>query len=171
MFWGVLIGTLCTLAGPLAPSFRVWYFSRIMGGLFLGPGNTVGLLLIEEMFFLHEHARKIGLWLSFYTCAPFFAPLLGEFMISSLGDWRTSLWLTFAICCLDCVLILTFMDETAYDRHRPAAEPMSRGSRLSRLIGRQQMSHRIGLLSLRASVRRLLSTLTQPVVAPVVIAQ
>jgi MFS family permease len=167
----MLIGTLFTLAAPLAPSLGVFYLSRIMGGLFLSPGNTLGLVIIEDIFFFHEHARKIGLWLSIYLCAPFLSPLLGSFIIAGTGDWRALFWVTFAICCLEMLLIALFMDETWYDRSE-APPRASRAPRLMLLLGLSQIQKREYCdMSPKKSFFRLISILWKPIVPPVLLAQ
>lgn len=129
LFWTTFTGTFFTLACVLTPSFTVFYGFRALMGLTHTAGQTIGLAFIKDMFFFHEHARKIGLWVAFFFASPYMGPLLGNFIIDGTGEWRPVFWLVFAIGCLDLLLIVLFLDETWYRRELGQADQPDRGSR------------------------------------------
>ena len=139
MFWSVLAGTLFTLACTVTHNFLVFYGFRAMMGLTLTAYQAVGLSCIKDMFFFHEHARKIGIWVALFVLSPYLGPLLGNFIISGTNEWRPVFWMAFGTCCLDLVLIVVFLDETFYNREIPKEAQPDRGPRLMRVIGSWQI--------------------------------
>jgi MFS family permease len=60
LFWTVLTVTLFLLGSALTQSFEGYYGLRTLTGFTLTAGQTIGLAFIQDMFFFHEHAKKIG---------------------------------------------------------------------------------------------------------------
>ena len=121
------------------------------------------------MFFLHEHARKIGIWYAFFISAPFWSPFFGNFMVAGLGTWQPIFWMVFAIGALLLCLVILFGDETFYNRsisnERQPSRPMSTVSRLTRVAGIWQIRHHQGYFAgLLRSYGRLFDVFTKPVV-------
>ncbi|GAB7348120.1 hypothetical protein MBLNU459_g6138t1 [Dothideomycetes sp. NU459] len=168
LFWTTLCGTLFTLACCLAHSFPVFYGFRALMGVSLTACQTIGLSFIKDMFFFHEHARKIGVWAAMFLLAPYFAPLLGNFIIGGTGEWRPVFWMVFGVCCLDLVLIVLFADETWYRRDLEREKQPARGNRLMRLVGVWQIGQRRGgyFMSLGQALRRYSSVLIKPIIVP-----
>ncbi|MCJ1397631.1 hypothetical protein MMC11_000827 [Xylographa trunciseda] len=112
LFWTQVAGTLFTLGCALTTSFTTFYGLRAMMGFTLTACQTIGLSYIKDMFFFHEHARKIGLWAALFLLSPYCGPLFGNFIIAGTGQWRIVFWLVFAVCCFDLILIVSFADES-----------------------------------------------------------
>ena len=129
------------------------------------------------MFYFHEHARKIGIWVSLFILSPYIAPLFGNFIIGGTGhdiptsgDWRAVFWMVFGTCMLDLVLIVLFADESWYNRTIPTEQQPARGSRIMRVLGIWQIRNHKGYTpSLVLCIKRLLSILIKPVVVPTMI--
>lgn len=119
MFWVALLGTLFTLGYALAPNFSVYCGMRVLQGLTLTAGQTAGLAFIQDMFFFHEHARKIGIWTSVFLTSPYGGLLPANFIFAGTGSWRDVYWLVFGISCLNLLLVVMFLDETWYKRDIP----------------------------------------------------
>jgi hypothetical protein len=64
------------------------------------------------MFYFHEHARKISVWVAIVILSPYLRPFVANLMIASIGEQRPVIWLVFAVGAADFVLILLFCDET-----------------------------------------------------------
>lgn len=141
LFWTTVAGAFFTLGCALTSSFNTYYFLRAMMGFTLTCGQTVGLSYIKDMFFFHEHARKIGIWASLFLLSPYAGPLLGNFILAGTGQWRPVFWMVFGGCCLDLVLIVLFCDESWYRRDIPISEQPPRGNRMMRMIGVWQIRH------------------------------
>ena len=172
LFWTVLAGTLFTLGCCLAQNFTVFYALRALQGFTLTSGQTIGLAYIKDMFYFHEHARKIGLWAGLFLLSPYAGPMLGNFILYTTGSWRAVFWLVFAICCFDLTLIVLFLDESWYRRDISRVDQPSRGSRVSRLIGCWQIQVHSGyFLRLKTAYLRLWSVFIKPIIVPTVIYQ
>ncbi|KAH7346955.1 major facilitator superfamily domain-containing protein [Pyrenochaeta sp. MPI-SDFR-AT-0127] len=161
LFWTCVCGTLLTLGATLSPNFEVHYAMRSTMGFFLTAPQTISIAYIKDIFFFHEHARKIGLWACLYISSPYIGPLFANFIVDATGDWRLVFWLCFGICCLQLVLIVLFLDESYYNR--TVKEQPARGSRILRVIGLWQIqNHGEYFYSLQGAVTRLISTVTKP---------
>lgn len=161
LFWTCLCGTLLTLGATLSPTFEVHYAMRATMGFFVTAPQTISIAYIKDIFFFHEHARKIGLWGCLYISSPYIGPLFANFIVDATGNWRHVFWLCFAICCLQLVLIVLFLDESYYNR-TVASQP-AHGRRILRVVGFWQLGiHNGYFYSLKAAVARLLATVTQP---------
>ena len=170
LFWTVLAGTLFSLGSCLTPTFAGYYGLRTLTGFTLTAGQTIGLAFIQDMFFFHQHAQKIGIWTTFFLASPYFGPLFGNFIISGTGNWRNVYWMLFGLGCLELVLILLITDETWYRRDIPQDQQPSRGSRLSRVIGIWQLrNHSSYFLTFFAACRRMVYVLFKPIIIPILI--
>ncbi|EXJ75012.1 uncharacterized protein A1O5_01708 [Cladophialophora psammophila CBS 110553] len=87
-FWSILISTFLQIGCARAQSFDTFYALRALVGLTCQPALTAGLAFIQDMFFFHEHARKIGVWAAIFLFAPYFGPLFGNFIVAQTGSWR-----------------------------------------------------------------------------------
>ena len=167
MFWSTFAGAMFTLACAVTNSFPVFYGMRALMGLTLTSFQVTGLACVKEMFFFHEHARKINIWVSCFILSPYLAPFFANFMIGGTGLWRPVFWLVFAICMADCVFILLFADETFYNRSIRREEQPPRGSRVMRVLGIWQIKNHKGYFrSLTQCIKRLVSTFLKPLVIP-----
>jgi len=166
ILWSTVLGTIFTLVCVVTPSFQVFYGFRALMGITLTAGQTVGLAYIKDIFYFHEHARKIGLWASLFLCSPFLAPCLGNIMVGKLGAWRPVFWLVFALCCFDLLLILAFLDETLYRRDITTSEQPPRGTRLTRVTGIWQVRHRGYLMPIKLAIFRLFVVFSKPIIIP-----
>ncbi|KAH7119787.1 major facilitator superfamily domain-containing protein [Dendryphion nanum] len=171
MFWSTLTGTFFTLACAVTDSFPVYYGFRAMMGLTLTAYQVVGLAVVKDMFYFHEHARKIGIWVAIFILSPYLGPFFANFIIAGVGDWRPVMWLVFAMCVADMVLIVLICDETYYDRTIPIDQqpprPQTLAGRLSRVIGVWQIQHHTGYFKTAGqSCKRLASTFIKPIIIP-----
>ena len=156
-----------TLACAVTNSFPVFYGFRALMGLTLTAYQVTGLACVKDMFFFHEHARKIGIWVSLFIMSPYLAPCFGNFIIAGTGNWRAVFWLVFATCCADLALIVMFADETFYNRSIPTADQPPRGTRIMRVLGIWQIrNHSSYFRSFTSCAKRMVSTLSKPLVIP-----
>ncbi|OAL52632.1 MFS general substrate transporter [Pyrenochaeta sp. DS3sAY3a] len=174
MFWSTLTGALFTLACAVTTSFPVFYGFRAMMGLTLTAYQVVGLACVKDMFFFHEHARKIGIWVAIFILSPYLGPFFANFIIAGTGDWRAVMWLVFAMCCADLVLILMICDETYYERSIPLEKqpprPQMLTGRLSRVLGIWQVQNHSGYFKTGwHCCSRLLSTFLKPIIIPAMV--
>lgn len=146
LFWSSVLGAFFTLGCALSPDFATFYGMRTLQGVTQSVGQTVGLAFIEDMFFFHEHARKIGIWYAIYIISPFWGPFCGNFMVGSLGTWRPVFWLVFAWSIFLLTLMIVFGDECYYNRSfEPSRQPKREEGyvhRLARTFGIWQIKNR-----------------------------
>lgn len=145
LFWSTLLGFFFTLGAVLAPNFPVHYAMRTLQCVTQSTGQTIGLAFIEDCFFFHEHARKIGIWYAIYICSPFMGPLFANFIEGETSNWHTIFWCVFAWAGFLLCLIVLFGDESYYNRSIPTGEQPHRGkghfNRLLRVTGVWQIQH------------------------------
>lgn len=167
-FWTQLIGTFMTLGCALTPNFAGYYGFRALQTFFLTSGQTMGLTVVKDMFFFHELARKIGLYVFIFYTSPYTSPMFAGYMVYNLNAWRPAFWMAFAFGAFLIVLILLFFDETFYVRENPYPRPpYSQKRRILELIGYY------GFVEPRRPVipsyGRLAAVIVKPVVIPVMI--
>ena len=70
LFWFVLtsIWTAAGCAG--SKTFDAFFAFRVLNGAFSCVAQAGGMMFIKDMFFVHEHARKINVWATFFILSP-----------------------------------------------------------------------------------------------------
>ncbi|OBT75528.1 hypothetical protein VF21_04896 [Pseudogymnoascus sp. 05NY08] len=163
IFWAVLIGTLFTIGAAVAPTYEIHYAMRALQGLFVTAPQTISVAVIEDIFFFHERAHKIGLWACIYISSPFLGPLLANFIVGATNQWRPVFWMCVGVCGLQLIMILLFLDESYYNRRVPAEQQPVRASRILRVLGIWQIRNHSGYFStFRGAVGRLVAVITKP---------
>ncbi|KIW84767.1 hypothetical protein Z517_00155 [Fonsecaea pedrosoi CBS 271.37] len=167
LFWTTLAGTLFSLGTVLTDDFDTYYALRALQGFCLSSVQGIGLNFIKDMFFFHEHARKIGIWAAIFLTGPYLGPPFGNFIIAGTGGYIGCLWLGFACCCVNLALIILFSDETWYKREVPIEDQPVRGQRLFRVVGIWQLTIQKGyFLSVPESFHRLFRVFLKPIIIP-----
>ncbi len=170
LFWTTLAGTMFTLGATLAHSFSVYYGMRALMAFMLTAGQTIGLAFIQDMFFFHQHAQKIGIWTALFLVSPYCGPLFGNFIISGTNSWRAVYWTVFGLGCGTLALIILFIDEPWYRRDIPMENQPIPSNRLMRLLGIWQIQNHTGYyLTVATSCRRLTYILFKPIIIPIMI--
>ncbi|GAA5859785.1 hypothetical protein JCM8547_007027 [Rhodosporidiobolus lusitaniae] len=166
LFWTQLIGTFMILGSVLVQSFEAYYVLRPLTSVFLTAGQTIGLTFVKDMFYFHEHARKIGIWVCIFLCSPYCGPFFGGFMVDALGDWRPVLWMVFAASSFVLVLICLFADETWYDRNLAVQPERTSGvlGRIYNLTGVTGFRERKYKAKVFPSVMRTVEIYSKPVI-------
>ena len=94
-------------------------------------------MYIQDIFFFHEHPRKINIWAGSTIVSPYIGPLIAAFIINKM-PWPNAFWVNTGLTALGLLLILGLMDETIYNRRIPPSEQVTPKSRLLRLVGVEQ---------------------------------
>ncbi|BGP07381.1 hypothetical protein JCM10049v2_003212 [Rhodotorula toruloides] len=165
LFWTQLIGTFMVLGSVLVQDFNAYYALRPLTSLFLTAGQTIGLTFVKDMFYFHEHARKIGLWVVIFLCSPYCGPFFGGFIVSGLnGAWRPVLWVVFAWSCFVLLLVIFLADETWYDRSLSVQPERPTGvyGRFCNLVGITGIRQRAYKPNAFPSIMRLFEVFTKP---------
>jgi MFS family permease len=137
LFWTALLAAATAAWSAAAQTFESYMASRILNGMFVVAGAAGGLMWIKDVWFFHQHARKINVWSTAIILSPFLGP---QFMaaILSVSSWRTGMWLNFGIITMGLILVVSLGDETFYPRHLSADQVPRRQNRLLRVIGVEQ---------------------------------
>ncbi len=98
-------------------------------------------MYIQDIFFFHEHPRKINLWSGAVIISPHLGPLITAFIVY-YKKWPDAYWVSTGLSALCFVLVVAFMDETIYNRGlEPSQQPIPK-SRALRLVGVEQWRSR-----------------------------
>ncbi|KAL8771747.1 MAG: hypothetical protein Q9209_002938 [Squamulea sp. 1 TL-2023] len=163
LFWFMVIATATAAGQAGSHGFNGFFVPRVLNGFFAGAAQGSGLMFIKDMFFLHEHARKINIWQASVILSPYLGPLLASFMLTQLS-WRWPFWI-YTIETGVCLLaVILWGDETYYDRRLPEEKQPPRQSHLLRLIGVEQWRSRHLRNGFREAMMRALKTISRPVV-------
>ncbi|KAG4435701.1 hypothetical protein IFR05_008813 [Cadophora sp. M221] len=168
IFWTAWIALFLNLGVALSHDFSTFYVTRVLSGLKSNAPPTISIALIQDMFFFHERARKIGLWTALFVASPYCGPLIANFMLAGTNSWSAVLWLGFAAHALYFAILLCFLDETYYNRdfHQGDQPSRPRGvvGRMSRILGWWQIqNHKAYFLTFRHSIVRFVQALLKPV--------
>ena len=144
LFWTTLIATLLTLGICLTDDYTTFYALRGLQGAFITTCNVAVLIYIKDMFFYHEHARKIGIWFLLYFTAPSLGPMCGSFLLAYTPGWQSPFWLSLAYNTAALCLVIAFVDESWYRRDIPTCDQPDRGKRVFRLLGLWQIRNHHG---------------------------
>ena len=112
-----------------ATSFTSFMTARILNGFFSVVAAGGGLMFIKDLYFFHEHPRKINIWSTALILSPFIGPLIASLIISGT-TWRWAFWVIMIIDAVALALTVTFLDETFYLRDGTVPTPKSRWMRL-----------------------------------------
>lgn len=137
---------------------------------FVNPNHRQGgLMFIKDMFFLHEHARKINIWSGFIILSPYMGPLFGSFIVNTqIWQWAFGVYAIETGLCL--IAIILFVDETYYDRKTVQPELVPNGPRWQRMLGIQQVRTKYIKNSFKDACMRPVTMLRKPVIILIVIA-
>ncbi|OAG45113.1 hypothetical protein AYO21_00461 [Fonsecaea monophora] len=164
LFWTALLGFAFTLGCAVAPNFSTYYAMRGLQSTFQSSYLSVGLACITDVFFFHEHARKIGIWIACVLTAPYFGPIFSNFMLYYLVEWRPVTWMITAVSGLNLVLTPFLIDESFYNRNIPAESQPHRGNKISRILGIWQIRNHSYFMPVGTAFLRYLKVCLKPLV-------
>ncbi|KAL2414177.1 hypothetical protein ABEF95_002271 [Exophiala dermatitidis] len=125
---GTTILLVSTIGAAKAQTYSTYMAARAFQGLGAAPASTVGLAIINDMFYDHERGQKIGLWVLAIDTGLLVGPVVGGFMNIVSAEWVQ--WLMAIFIGVLLILELCFMPETLYPRNymlskSPAAPVLS----------------------------------------------
>ncbi|KAL8870789.1 MAG: hypothetical protein Q9174_003242, partial [Haloplaca sp. 1 TL-2023] len=140
LFYFTTISLLTSAWCAAATSFESYMAARILNGFFSIVAQAGGLMFIQDMFFFHEHPRKINIWSGAIIVSPYLGPLITAFIINKMR-WPATFWVFTGLNAL-CWIMVLFADETIYNRNIPRDQQPIPKSRISRMIGIEQWKSR-----------------------------
>ncbi|KAK7206002.1 MFS transporter [Myxozyma melibiosi] len=141
VFWFMVFAVWTSIYLTFAPTFNHFMAGRVLNGFFSTVTQGGGLMFIKDLFFFHEHARKINIWSGFYILSPYLGPFAGGFIVN-VNSWQWVFGMVAIVTGLAFGLILLVGDETYYNRAIPMEKQPPRGTRIGRFIGTAQWPSR-----------------------------
>lgn len=114
LMFGTIIALAATIGAALAPNYGGYMAARFFQGLGVSPAATVGLAVINDIFFEHERGQKVGLWVLSIDLGLLFGPLIGGFVNLAGHIWIQ--WLTAILFGVILLVEIAFLPETLYPR-------------------------------------------------------
>lgn len=115
MLLGTLIAFAATIGVARAPNYGGYMAARFFQGLGVSPAATVGLAIIQDIFFEYERGQKVGLWVLAIDSGLLVGPLIGGFVQLAGPEWVD--WLTAILFGTILLAELAFLPETLYPRN------------------------------------------------------
>ncbi len=112
---GTIIAFAATIGAAKAPSYGGYMAARFFQGFGVSPAATVGLAIINDLFFDYQRGEKVGYWVLALDMGLLVGPLIGGFM--NLVDQFWIHWLTAIIFGVILIAELFFLPETLYPRN------------------------------------------------------
>ncbi|KAJ5084129.1 major facilitator superfamily domain-containing protein [Penicillium alfredii] len=137
LFWWMLLSLATAIWCTAALGFESFMAARILNGCFSTVAQGGGLMFIKDMFFFHEHTRKINIWSGFVILSPYMGPLFASF-ITNTQIWQWAFGVYTIQTGLAVIAIMLFVEETYYDRKTVQPELVPNGPRWQRMLGIQQ---------------------------------
>jgi multidrug resistance protein len=113
--FGTVVALAATIGAALAPSYGGYMAARFFQGFGVSPAATVGLAIINDLFYEHERGQKVGLWVLAIDLGLLCGPLVGGFMDLAGQVWIQ--WLTAILFGVILLAQLAFLPETLYPRN------------------------------------------------------
>jgi MFS family permease len=161
LFWFGVLSAATAAWAAAAQSFESYMAARILNGVFCVAAAGGGLMWIKDVWFFHEHPRKVNVWSTAIILSPFLGP---QFMaaIVSVASWRVGMWLAFGIIGFGLLMTVGLGEETFWPRHVVGEREVRRGERRwMRLVGVEQYRSNWTTNGFWESGMRLVVTLTR----------
>ena len=163
LFWFLVFALWTAAMCAASTTLDEFTAARVLNGTFSTVAQGGGLYFINDIFSVHEHARKINIWSFFIILSPYLGPLITAFIISSY-PWQWVFWLYTLLTGLCLIAAVVFGDETYYDRKIPRDMQPPRKSHILRLIGVEQFRSRRQRNSVGDAAMRPVLTILKPAV-------
>ncbi|KAJ5662857.1 Major facilitator superfamily domain general substrate transporter [Penicillium longicatenatum] len=113
------LGTLIWCA--LAQSFDSLLAARIVLGFVAAAGESIVPEIVADLFFLHERATMMSIYVILIAGGTAIGPLIAGFMVQSTAKtWRSYFWLCVGLAAVNLALLFFFCPESNF--HRPNIE-------------------------------------------------
>ncbi|KAF2721797.1 MFS general substrate transporter [Polychaeton citri CBS 116435] len=134
LFYFQILAFVTSIWCAVAVSFESFLAARIVNGFFAIVAQAGGLMWIKDIFFFHEHPRKINIWSGGVILSPYLGPLTAAF-ITWRTTWRWAYWVYTMLNGVGIILIVLLGEESYFARDAPPNKRRSWNSRLLRLVG------------------------------------
>jgi len=108
----------------VADSFESLLWSNIIAAFAASSTEALGASIVNDLYFLHERANLMGVYMNFISGGNTIGPLLCGFITSGVG-WRWHKWLAFILTAMNFLAVVFLCPETRYDRSHLETLPVS----------------------------------------------
>ncbi|KAL1592652.1 hypothetical protein SLS60_011068 [Paraconiothyrium brasiliense] len=112
---GTIVALAASIGAALAPNYGGYMAARFFQGFGVSPAATVGLAIINDVFFEHQRGQKMGLWVLAIDLGLLVGPLIGGFIGLVSHTWIQ--WLCVILFGAILVAEIAFLPETLYPRN------------------------------------------------------
>ncbi|KAF7173595.1 hypothetical protein CNMCM5623_005856 [Aspergillus felis] len=111
---GTIIALVSTIGVAVASSYSGYMAARFFQGFGVSPAATVGMAVVNDLFFDYERGQKLGLWVLAIDSGLLLGPTFGGFLNVVSAAWIN--WFNAILFASLLVLELFLMPETLYPR-------------------------------------------------------
>ncbi|KAL6233361.1 hypothetical protein BDW75DRAFT_242079 [Aspergillus navahoensis] len=111
---GTVIALASTIGAAAADKYGGYMAARFFQGFGVSPGSSVGMAVVNDLFFDYERGQKLGLWVLAMDSGLLVGPIFGGFLNLVSAAWIN--WFNAILFATLLVLELFFMPETLYPR-------------------------------------------------------
>ncbi|KAL2828827.1 major facilitator superfamily domain-containing protein, partial [Aspergillus pseudoustus] len=111
---GTLIALIATIGAAVADSYGGYMAARFFQGFGVAPASSVGMAVVNDLFFDYERGEKLGLWVLAIDSGLLLGPTFGGFLNLVSAAWIN--WFNAILFGALLILELFLMPETLYPR-------------------------------------------------------
>ncbi|KAJ5653260.1 Major facilitator superfamily domaingeneral substrate transporter [Penicillium lividum] len=113
---GTTIALVSTIGAAVADNYSGYMAARFFQGFGVSPASTVGMAVVNDLFFDDQRGQKLGLWVLAIDSGLLLGPTFGGFLNVLSAQWIN--WFNAILFAVLLVLELFFMPETLYPRQQ-----------------------------------------------------
>ncbi|PLN78451.1 MFS general substrate transporter [Aspergillus taichungensis] len=111
---GTVIALISTVGAAVADTYGGYMAARFFQGMGVSPASSVGMAVVNDLFFDYERGQKLGLWVLAIDAGLLLGPTFGGFLNLVSAAWIN--WFNAILFGVLLTLELLFMPETLYPR-------------------------------------------------------
>ncbi|CEL03416.1 hypothetical protein ASPCAL04571 [Aspergillus calidoustus] len=111
---GTLIALVATIGAAVADGYAGYMAARFFQGFGVAPASSVGMAVVNDLFFDYERGEKLGLWVLAIDSGLLLGPTFGGFLNLVSAAWIN--WFNAILFGSLLILEIFFMPETLYPR-------------------------------------------------------
>jgi len=127
------MGMIITLVASIGISYSYFVAFRALHGLVATAPQVVGVSIVNDMFFFHERARKVNLWVFTFLVGSYIGPFITSRVLPEML-WRFVMGWLAMFYFFSAIWVALLGKETLYNRE-DLCKPTAAASKLSVLIG------------------------------------
>ncbi|KAF4342759.1 major facilitator superfamily transporter [Fusarium beomiforme] len=107
----------------VSQGYKSLLVARVFQGFAMGPFFALaGTSCVNDVFFLHERGRRVGLWNFAVIVSVNIAPVISGYLIVDMG-WRWAFWFMAVAFAVGFIMVIFFFPETKWERQEIMSSP------------------------------------------------